>query len=141
MSSNLKIYTDGGSRGNPGLSACAFVVIDSGKIIHKDAKYLGIKTNNEAEYFGVLIALEWLENNRNILSDKSEILFFLDSELVVRQILDKYRVKASNLKELKSKVKMLLEDIQIKVNFFSIPREKNKIADLLLNRKIDEKIG
>ncbi len=141
MSTTLKIYSDGGSRGNPGPSASAFVVIDKGKIIHKESKYLEIKTNNEAEYYGVIIALEWLKENKHFLTNKMKVSFFLDSELVTRQIEGVYRVRVSNLKPLILKVKNLLYDLKIEGTFFSIPREKNKIADLLVNKEIDENFG
>lgn len=141
MSKILKIYSDGGSRGNPGPSACAFVVIDNGKILHKESKYLGNKTNNEAEYYGLIIALEFLNKNLKIFEGKEDIKFFLDSELVVKQINNIYRVKGSNLKPLYKKVKIFLGNLNVKSSFYSIPREKNKIADRLLNMELDENIG
>lgn len=141
ISSILKIYSDGGSRGNPGPSASAFVVIDGGKIIHKESKYLGRKTNNEAEYYGVIIALNWLIKNKTALNDKVKAFFYLDSELVTRQISGVYRVKGNNLKPLYNKVKNSLTLLELQVIFNSIPREKNKIADFILNKEIDENIG
>lgn len=138
--STIKIYSDGGSRGNPGPSASAFVVFDKGKVIHKESKYLGVKTNNEAEYYGVIIALEWLNKNRSLLKELP-IHFYLDSELVVRQISGIYRVRVDNLKPLFIKIKKLLEELDILCKFVSIPREKNKIADLLVNMEIDENYG
>lgn len=138
MSTTLKIYSDGGSRGNPGPSASAFVVINNDKIIYKGSKCIGVKTNNEAEYYGVIIALEWLKKNRKLFSDSLKVNYYLDSELVTRQILGVYRVKVDNLKPLISKVKLLLKDIKTDVSFFSVPREKNKIADFLVNKEINE---
>jgi ribonuclease HI len=137
----LKIYSDGGSRGNPGPSACAFAVIDNGKIIYKESKFLEKKTNNEAEYYGLILALEWLNNNIENLNNLRVVNFFLDSELVVKQVNEVYRVKGNNLKPLFKKVLRLIKDLKIKTNFFSIPREKNKIADKLLNMEIDENVG
>lgn len=141
MYANLKIYSDGGSRGNPGYSASAFVVIREGKVIYKESKFLGVKTNNEAEYYGVLLALEWLNNNRNLLKEIKKINFYLDSELVVRQILGIYKTKVFNLKDLLEKSKSILKKLKVETNFFSVPREKNRIADLLVNIEIDENIG
>ncbi len=137
----LKIYSDGGSRGNPGPSAGAFAVIEDSKIIHKGAKYLGTKTNNEAEYFGVILALEWLKENKDRIKESNTVNFFLDSELVTRQINGIYRVKVDNLKPLYIKVKNLLKELKINGKFISIPREQNKIADLLVNMEIDENFG
>lgn len=141
MDDIIKIYSDGGSRGNPGPSACAFAVIDSGKILYKESKYLGKKTNNEAEYYGLIIALEWLNNNLNKMNHIRIANFFLDSELVVKQINKIYKVKGKNLLPLFKKVNNLIDSLNIKSNFFSIPREKNKIADKLLNLEMDENIG
>lgn len=141
MSDILKVYSDGGSRGNPGPSACAYAVIDDGKIIQKDSKFLGKKTNNEAEYDGLILGLEWLNKNLKNLNNIRIVNFFLDSELVVKQVNKVYRVKGKNLIPLYKKVNKLISDLKVKTNFFSIPREKNKIADRLLNMEIDENIG
>lgn len=137
---SLKIYTDGGSRGNPGPSAGAFAVINKGKLVHKGSKYLGIKTNNEAEYFGVILALRWLERNRDILLNKLNIFFYLDSELVTRQISGVYKTKSNNLKKLIIDVRNLMNSLKISIYFYSIPREKNRIADALVNKEIDENV-
>ncbi|SRR3989344_6549174 len=137
---NLRIYTDGGARGNPGLSASAFVVLLNGKVIYKDARFLGISTNNEAEYAGVLMGLEWLSANKNILN-KTSPTFCSDSELVTRQITGVYKVKSQNLLPFTQRVKELLKTLGTKVNFISISREENRLADALLNAKIDEKNG
>jgi ribonuclease HI len=137
---NLRIYTDGGARGNPGLSASAFVVVLNGKVIYKDAKFLGISTNNEAEYAGVLMGLEWLSSNKHLLN-KTSPTFCLDSELVTRQIIGAYKVKSQNLFPCAKRVKDLLKKLETKVNFISISREENRLADALLNAKIDEKSG
>lgn len=141
MNNFLKVYSDGGSRGNPGPSACAYVFIDEGKILHKDSKFLGKKTNNEAEYYGLIIALEWLKKNLENFKNRTGVKFYLDSELVVKQVNGLYKVKGSNLKPLHLKVSNLIKDVKMKTYFFSIPREKNKIADRLLNVEMDENIG
>lgn len=136
MNDSLKIFSDGGSRGNPGRAAAAFVVEKEGKEIYSDALYLGITTNNVAEYGGVIHALRWLEKNKKILS--GEIFFMLDSELIAKQISGEYRVKNSDLKNLHSEVKKLLGSIGQKINFERVGREKNKKADFLVNKKLDE---
>ncbi len=137
---NLRIYTDGGARGNPGLSAGAFVVVLNGKVIFKDAKFLGVSTNNEAEYSAVIMALEWLKENKQLLN-KTFPTFCLDSELVTRQITGVYKVKSVNLLPLIKAVKKLLENLKVKINFISISRGENRLADALVNTKIDEKNG
>lgn len=132
----INIYCDGGSRGNPGESACAFVVKEGNKIIYSEAKYLGIKTNNFAEYGSVLSALFWLKKNKKFLT--KEIVFILDSELVVRQINGDYKVKNKKLKEIYLEIKNILENYSQKIIFKNVSREKNKMADLLVNQKLDE---
>jgi ribonuclease HI len=141
MKKLLKVYSDGGSRGNPGPSACAYIFIFGGKILHKESKFLGNKTNNEAEYYGLIIALEWLKKNLDKFNKIDSINFYLDSELVVKQIKGIYKVKGNNLKPLYTKVKNLVNSLRFKISFISIPREKNKIADKLLNVEMDENLG
>lgn len=136
MQSILLIHTDGGSRGNPGPAACAFVVETGDKVIYSAAFYLGKTTNNVAEYSGVIKALEWILKDKDAKNYK-EIYFYLDSELIVRQILGAYRVKDAKLKERYLEVKTLLNKILIPVSFKNVPREKNKIADHLLNKELD----
>jgi ribonuclease HI len=59
----IEVYTDGGSRGNPGKAACAFVIFQDGKLLHEEFSYIGITTNNQAEYGGLLLALKYLVSN------------------------------------------------------------------------------
>ena len=91
---NLSIYTDGGSRGNPGRSGCGVVIYDDkNNIVFQQSQYLGIKTNNEAEYFGLINALSWLSKNQSNYSiDK--VTIFMDSQLIIRQMQGLYKVKA-----------------------------------------------
>ena len=132
----LIIHTDGGSRGNPGPAACAFVAELDGKVLAEKSKYLDITTNNIAEYQGVLLALDWLlENSKSFKI--TEVIFFLDSELVVKQLTGFYRVKKPELQTLNLIIKKKIEEISIKVNFQNIPREQNKEADRLLNEELD----
>lgn len=136
---DLRVYTDGGARGNPGPSASAFVVVRDGKVIFKGAEFLGISTNNEAEYKAVVLALNWLNNNKGMNFER--VAFFLDSELVTRQIDGSYKVKSANLIPLASRVMELLKQLKTDVKFTSISRDKNKLADALVNEKIDENNG
>ena len=134
----IKVYTDGGSRGNPGISAYGVVIIDSkNQIIHQEAKFLGIKTNNEAEYMGIIAALTWIKNNQQKLSVKS-FSFFSDSQLIVRQIQGKYKVKAKNLQPLFGSVRHLLTHINLPFHFQDIRRDHNQIADALANQAMDD---
>ena len=141
MKSSLKIYTDGGARGNPGPAASAFVLVEDGRIVYKDSEYLGIATNNEAEYQGVILAFKWLTESGRAASF-AKISFFLDSELVARQLSGDYKVKSKNLNKLNLQVRELREKVDNKdINFLAIKREKNRIADKLVNEKLDENMG
>lgn len=131
----IVIHTDGGSRGNPGPAASAFVVETVDKILHKGSKYLGRKTNNYAEYMGVIIALDWLLEQKELL--KGKIVFLLDSELIVRQINGVYKVKDANLQTLRKEVATRIEKLGLEVCFKNIPRERNKTADSLVNESLD----
>jgi len=130
-----KIYCDGGARGNPGPAAAAFVVEKEGKIIFRDAKFLGVTTNNVAEYQAVIIAYGWLI--KNLEKNFKEIVFILDSELVVKQLKGIFRVKNENLRNLFFTVKKLKSKINLKISYVSVPRTKNKLADFLVNDLLD----
>lgn len=135
MGDKIKIFCDGGSRGNPGKSASAFVVEDGSKLVYSEAKYLGIATNNFAEYNAVFAALKWVRENKELL--KKEIVFILDSELVVKQINGLYKVKNKKLKEISFEIKNILESFPQKIIFKNVSREKNKMADFLVNQKLN----
>ena len=133
------IHTDGGSRGNPGPAASAFVVEKNSEVVFKGAKYLGKVTNNFAEYTGVVIALQWLLENLDLQIGES-ITFVLDSELVVRQLNGLYKVKDANLQKLFVEVKELINKTGKKTIFKNVPREQNKLADQLVNEELDRNI-
>ena len=134
----IKIFTDGGSRGNPGNSGFGVVVVDEQKqIIFETSKYLGVRTNNEAEYAGLICGLEWLKKNELIV-DEAE--FNADSELMIKQMQGVYKVKANNLKDLNKKAREFMLSIKCKIIFKSIRRELNSEADELANRAMDSKI-
>jgi ribonuclease HI len=127
----IEVYTDGGSRGNPGKAACAFVVYKDGELLHQESFYLGFTTNNQAEYQGLLKSLEFLISN-NIFEAK----FFSDSELMVKQIQKLYRVKDEGILKIYNEVsqkKNKFRDFQIS----HVRRESNKLADSLVNRCLD----
>lgn len=134
----LYIYTDGGSRGNPGPAGFGLFISDqNGHHLYQQSTFIGIKTNNEAEYFALLAALDWIKINHSQYPFKS-LIFYSDSQLLVRQIQGQYRVKAPHLKELYSRVKLTLNQIGLPYQFQDIPREKNKLADKLANLAMDQ---
>jgi ribonuclease HI len=136
QSDSIIIHTDGGSRGNPGPAACSFVAEENGVEIFKSSKYLGVATNNVAEYSGVILALKWLTEKKYF---NHSIIFFLDSELVVKQINALYKVKDENLRSHFFEVLTLMKNFNGSISFKHIPREKNKTADFLVNCELDKK--
>ena len=131
---NLIIYSDGGSRGNPGPAACGAVVFEaSGKELQRLSRTIGITTNNQAEYQALEMALKWVKESG---FDKG-ITCRLDSELVVKQLNGEYKMKNMDLKTWFYKVKELVVELGGSVWFEHIPREKNKIADYLVNEALD----
>lgn len=129
----FEVYTDGGSRGNPGKSACAFVILKDGKLFHQESIFLGIGTNNNAEYEGLLHAIDFLIQNSIF-----EARFFSDSELMVKQINKVYKVKDEGIKNLYNRFESKVKNIK-KFEISHVRREKNKEADLLVNKCLDEK--
>ena len=131
----LNIYTDGGSRGNPGPSACAFVVYNSqNEVVFQQGIYIGIGTNNNAEYLGVLTAYQRLSS----LTQKPDTLhFYLDSELVVNQLSGLFKIKDPNLYNLSLQIKEYQKNYS--VIYTHIPRSQNSAADLLVNHTLDNR--
>ncbi len=134
----ILIYTDGGARGNPGPAACGVYITDSdSNVLARLGISLGIATNNVAEYQGVLHALSWLLENPSATKDIIGISFFLDSQLVCRQLLGEYKVKDANLQGLYYQALEKQRKLSIPIHFSHIPREQNKNADLLVNQALD----
>jgi ribonuclease HI len=130
----ILIHTDGAARGNPGPSGLGAVLVDaeSGEVLAELARYLGIRTNNVAEWTAVEAALE-----EALHLGASHVDLRMDSELVARQITGRYRVKHPDLKPIHARVMTMLG----RLNGFTVghvPRERNKEADRLSNVAIDE---
>lgn len=132
----LVIYTDGGARGNPGPAASGAVIKDKdGETVVHVSRYLGKTTNNQAEYTAIIIGLE-----RARTLGATEVEMFMDSELAVRQLNGQYKVKNPDIAKRFVEVHNLMQDFK-KVTFRHLPREKNKEADALVNKSIDEHMG
>lgn len=128
-----KLYTDGGSRGNPGDSACAFVVCKmDDTVVEKSGYYMGMATNNQAEYLGMI---KGLERCRDLGINK--IALNSDSQLVVNQMNGFYKVKNQELAPLHQQLKELAASFE-KVSFHYIPRALNAEADREVNRILDD---
>lgn len=132
----LLLFTDGGSRGNPGPAGCGVVITDQdGKVLEKTGKYIGKTTNNQAEYQALLLGLKTIE--KAIGKNKiEEIRCYLDSKLIVEQVNGRWKVKKKELKPHYEKVKLFLLK-HPNTSFHHIPREKNKLADEMANKAMD----
>jgi ribonuclease HI len=128
-SEKLIIYSDGGSRGNPGPSASGFVVMDSHEhVLHEGGMYLGITTNNIAEYHGVRLGLE------KALSMGAKVVDFrLDSLLVVNQMNGIYQIKSRELWPVNERIRELVGKFE-RVTFTHVRREFNQLADGMVNK-------
>ena len=133
---SLTIYTDGGSRGNPGSAAYGFVVTsEHGSKIYEEGKVIGITTNNVAEYSAVAAALKYVLET---LNDKpSTINFFMDSKLVCEQMSGNWKIKNENLRSLYYTIKDYDQKLGAKVTYRHVRREENTEADLMVNLALD----
>jgi ribonuclease HI len=131
----ILIYTDGAARGNPGPAGLGAILRDgqTGEVLAELARFLGIRTNNYAEWTAVEEAVrEALELGAN------QVDLRMDSELVARQINGRYRVKHADLKPIHARVMAMLGQLD-GYTVGHVPRELNKDADRLSNVAIDER--
>jgi len=132
----LKVFTDGASRGNPGLASVGVVINDAdGNEIKTHKKFLGEFTNNVAEYSALIESVRVL---KDIESPYDEINFFCDSELIVKQINREYKIRHKDLINLSLEFRKQIKALNKKFTITHIPREKNKAADKLANEALDE---
>lgn len=135
---NIHIFTDGGSRGNPGPAAAGvYIIDDQGTVLYSLGEPLGSNTNNAAEYTAVLRAVQWLTEQPDLDATYAQCQFFLDSELACRQITGVYKIKNEGLRALVVQIWALLKKLPLRYTFTHIPREKNKQADRLVNMALD----
>ncbi|MDK2864367.1 MAG: ribonuclease [Thermotogota bacterium] len=124
----IRIFTDGGSSGNPGKAAAGFVVYERDKLIALHGESLGYATNNFAEYRALELALEWIKSRGLFVS---QLDIFCDSELLVKQLTGEYKVRSGSLREIHQRIKEHFQAFKaVEVNW--IPREKNRLADWLV---------
>ena len=134
----LTINSDGGSRGNPGKAAAAFIVKDENSaVIFEWKKYLGVKTNNQAEYTGLVMAWKWLLQYDK-LSEVKSVEHQVDSELVYHQLAGRYKVKSKDLIPFVEKARELQKQLPCTIAVIHVRREFNKEADYLVNKALDE---
>lgn len=130
----IKLYADGGSRGNPGPSAGGFVLLDmEDNELVSSGKYLGITTNNQAEYHSLKGGLEAARKMQVQI-----VHVYMDSQLVVNQMLGIYKIKNRDLWPIHQAIKDLVTSFK-KVTFTHVPRELNKLADAMVNETLDSR--
>lgn len=125
------LHTDGGARGNPGPAAIGFVLSGIGSTPISYKEYIGTGTNNQAEYRALLAGI-----SRAQKEGVEDLMCYLDSELVVKQVRGEYRVKNEDLKNLLLEIKQLLSSFR-SITFEHVPRAKNAAADKLVNEALD----
>lgn len=130
---DLIIHCDGGSRGNPGPAACAYIAYEGEREVASKGVFLGITTNNVAEYSALIHAYSWLKN----LPQVASVTFVLDSELVVKQMQGLYKVKSPLLLPLVIQIKAAERALGVAVNYRHVLRNENSEADLLVNQTLD----
>lgn len=137
----IKIFTDGGSRGNPGPSALGVhIESETGETLADIGKTLGINTNNFAEYSAIVEALTWVIDHKSELSNLEKIEFYMDSKLAVMQITGMYKIKNEVLRGLVIDVKQREAEIKLPISYKHIPREQNTKADRMVNLTLDNRL-
>lgn len=132
----VKLYSDGGSRGNPGPSASGYVLMDmNDKILVDEGVYMGVTTNNQVEYTALKLGLE-----AALKLGVQEVDCYLDSLLVVNQMRGIFKIKNRDLWPVHDAIKELVTKFK-KVHFTHVPREHNKLADAAVNRALDGHLG
>ncbi len=128
----IKLYADGGSRGNPGPSASGYVLLDmEDQVLFEAGVYLGITTNNQAEYQALKFGLE-----QALKFGVQEVSVFMDSLLVINQMKGLFKVKNRDLWPIHEAIKETAKQFK-KVTYTHVPRELNKLADAEVNKTLD----
>lgn len=132
----LIVHTDGGARGNPGPSAIGVFVKKDEQTLLEQSAFLGVQTNNEAEYWGFKKSLEWISQ---FLGDKSieGIEWRLDSMLVVEQLNKKWKIKEERLRVFANEIWSELAKLSVPYKITHVPRAQNSQADALVNQCLD----
>lgn len=139
--SEIIIYTDGGSRSNPGEAASGVYITDGqGNKLDGFGKRLGIQTNNYAEYMAVILGIEWVLSRRYQFADSLTIQFRMDSLLVCSQVTGKWKVKNEVLGNLLGILREKASQTDATISYTHVRREFNKDADRYVNLALDNKI-
>lgn len=135
----LLIFTDGGSRGNPGPAAIGGVVykeVKEGDVVFEFSEYLGTGTNNEAEYTALLRSLKWLAGFGD-LEKVAKCTWHLDSKLVVEQINKNWKIKEPRMRTYADQCWQILDSLSCETKIMYVPRAENFAADALVNQALD----
>ncbi len=137
----MKLFTDGGSRGNPGPGASGALLFDEeDKLLTFAGNFFAVTTNNNAEYDALYIGIKMAEKHAKSLGVSAiQLNCFLDSELAVKQMNGEYKISDTNIKNIKAKIDILLPSFSA-VTFTHVRREHNKLADKLVNLILDTKL-
>jgi len=136
LSRRVLVWSDGAARGNPGPAGAGAVITDpEGRVLERYGRFLGKQTNNYAEYQGLLLGLQ-----KAMELGAREVGVRADSQLLIRQLEGKYRVRNAGLKPLHEQALKLLRSFE-KFDLRHVPREENFNADEMSNRAIDEKMS
>jgi ribonuclease HI len=139
--SKIVIFTDGGSRGNPGPAALGvFIKTDDGKELARIGKTLGITTNNVAEYSAIIEGFNWLLVNKEKLSI-DDVKFYMDSQLACSQLNGLYKVKNPAIREFVFEIRQKEAELKIPISYTHVPREQNKQADFMVNQALDNELN
>ncbi|MFC1645041.1 ribonuclease HI family protein [Patescibacteria group bacterium] len=138
MENKIIMYTDGGARNNPGPAGIGVWI----ETLNKEyGEYIGEKTNNEAEYEALIFGLKKIKSLLGkVKAKQADVLCYLDSELIVKQLNHQYRLKDERIQAYFIEIWNLMLDFGV-VNFSHVRRESNKIADRLVNEAIDENVN
>lgn len=139
--SKIVIFTDGGSRGNPGPAALGvFIKTEDGKELARIGKTLGITTNNVAEYSAIIEGFNWLLVNKEKLTI-DDVKFYMDSQLACSQLNGLYKVKNPAIREFVFEIRQKEAELKIPISYTHVPREQNKQADFMVNQALDNELN
>ena len=132
---SLSVYTDGASRGNPGPAAIGYVIYDSdGRVLDKDSRAVGVRTNNQAEYEAFVLALE-----RVVKMGATDVKFYSDSELLVRQVNGQYKIRDLRLRDLRDLARGYIDALErFEIEHVSRQNERTSRVDAMINKELDE---
>jgi ribonuclease HI len=138
--SKISIFTDGGSRGNPGPAALGVFIEDENKVeLARIGKAIGDTTNNVAEYSAIIEGFNWALANKENLNIQ-RINFYMDSQLACSQLTGLFKVKNPKIREFVFEIRQKEATLKVPIFYTHIPREENFRADFMVNQALDNKL-